>query len=187
MNNMTDILLTSAEFIKSATNCSDNINEKVMQTAIREAQEINLKSVIGTKMLNKLKKLIDCGSIYKGRYQAYRLLLNECQYFLAYTVLSKLCMITTFKIDNMGLAKTSDERIETLDVEDTLLIQDFYQKKADYFQMTLQNFILNNRIYLPEISENNCHDIHANLYSAASGGLWLGGRRGRSFGCCRHK
>lgn len=185
---MTDILLTSADFIKSATNCSDNINEKVMQTAIREAQEINLKSVIGTRMLDKLKRLVDTNSIYKCKYNAYKLLLNECQYFLAYTVLSKLCMITTFKIDNMGLAKTSDERIETLDVEDTLLIQDFYQKKADYFQMTLQNFILDNREYLPEIGENHCHDIHANLYSAASGGLWLGGVRGRGRGCCyRHK
>lgn len=181
---MKDILLTSAEFVKAATNCSDNINEKVMQTAIREAQEINLQSVVGSKMLNKLKKLVNDDSIYKGKNCAYRGLLNEAQYFLAYTVLTKLCMITTFKIDNIGVSKTSDERIESLGVEDTLLIQDFYQKKADYFQMSLQNYILANRFYLPEIDENRCYDIHANLYSAASGGLWLGGRRSK--GGCGH-
>lgn len=181
---MTEILLTSADFVKSATNCSDNINEKVMQTAIREAQEINLQSVIGTKMLNKLKRLVNDDSIYKGKYSAYRYLLNEAQYFLAYTVLTKLCMITTFKIDNIGVAKTSDDNIESLDVDEVLLIQDFYQKKADYFQMSLQNYILANKRRLPEIDDNQCYQIHSNLYSAASGGLWLGGRRGKGYGNC---
>jgi len=181
---MTEILLTSEEFVKSATNASDNINTKVMQTAIREAQEIELKSVVGTAMLNKLKTLVDSGDIELDENSAYKELLNESQYFLAYTVLVKLCMITTFKIDNIGVSKTSDDNIESLGVEDTLLVQNFYQKKADYFQGILQDYILANRSNLPEIGESKCFEIKANLYSAASGGLWLGGVRGKGWNNC---
>lgn len=176
---MTEILLTSEEFVKSVTNASDNINTKVMQTAIREAQEIELKEVIGSTMISKLKSLVDSGEIEDEENAAYKELLNECQYFLAYTVLVKLCMITTFKIDNIGVSKTSDENIESLGVDDTLHVQNFYQKKADYFQGILQSYILKNKANLPEICQNKCHEIKSNLYSAASGGLWLGGRRGK--------
>ena len=181
---MTEILLTSEEFVKSATNASDNINTKVMQTAIREAQEIELKSVVGSAMLKKLKELVDSGDIEDTENAHYKELLDESQYFLAYTVLAKLCVITTFKIDNIGVSKTSDEHIESLGVDDTLMIQDFYQKKADYFQGILQDYILKNHSFLPEISQSKCHEIQANLYSAASGGLWLGGVRGMGTNNC---
>ena len=182
---MTDILLTSEDFIKSATNVSDNLNSKVMQTSIREAQEVELKSVLGTAMLNKLKELINNDTINNEENIAYKNLLDNCQYFLAYTVLTRLCVLTTFKLDNIGVSKTTDEHIETLGVDDTLRIQDFYQKKADYFQGVLQSYILDNLKDLPEINQTTCHNIKSNLYSAASGGLWLGGVRGKRglYGC----
>lgn len=174
---MKEVLLTSSEFIKSATNISDNVNEKVLSTAIREAQDIELRSVIGSKMLNVLKGMVGDGTIDDEENIKYKELLTETQYFLAYSVLTKLCMITTFKVDNIGISRTTDERIETVGVDDALLIKDFYQKKADYYQMLLQKYILCNR--LPEIDDNQCCEIKANLYSAASGGLWLGGIRGK--------
>lgn len=174
---MKEVLLTSSEFIKSATNISDNVNEKVLSTAIREAQDIELRSVIGSKMLNVLKGMVGDGTIDDEENIKYKELLTETQYFLAYSVLTKLCMITTFKVDNIGISRTTDERIETVGVDDALLIKDFYKKKADYYQMLLQKYILCNR--LPEIDDNQCCEIKANLYSAASGGLWLGGIRGK--------
>ena len=176
---MKDILLTSEEFVKASTNCSDNVNSKLMKTAIREAQEINLKSVIGSNMLRKLKDLVEYGGIEEEEYVAYKELLDECQYFLAYSTLTKLCVILTYGLDNVGLYSKSDEHMETLSVDDTLLLQNHYQKKADWFQMTLQQYILNHKSELPEIGDNKCHEIHANLYSAASGGLWLGGKRSK--------
>ena len=178
---MKDILLTSADFVKSATNCSDNINEKVMTTAIREAQEINLKSVIGSKMLNKLKELVDSEDIHRVGNEAYKNLLDETQYYLAYTVLVKLCVITTYGLDNVGLYKKSDEHIETVDWDDVAQISAYYQHKADSYCLYLQNYILENRKDLPEIDENKCWDIHSNLYSAASSGLWMGGVRGKGY------
>jgi len=56
---ITDTLLTSPDFVKSVTNISDNLNGKVMQAAIREAQEIDLKQIIGSCMLSKLKQSLE--------------------------------------------------------------------------------------------------------------------------------
>lgn len=184
---ITDTLLTSPDFVKSVTNISDNLNGKVMQAAIREAQEIDLKQIIGSCMLAKLKQLINGNLINDPEYSEYLDLLNEAQYFLSYTVVSKLCVITSYKIDNAGVVKTADENITNATEEEIFDMQNFYQRKADYFCSQLQNYILNHIGILPEITENQCNNIKSNLYSAANNSLWLGGRRGKGLSrrCCR--
>lgn len=177
------IFLTSAAYIKEVTNISDNVNDKVMYAAIREAQDINLRGILGDCLLNKLKQLVSDDTIKEDENFWYADLLDEAQYFLAYSVITKICFITTFKIDNIGLSKTTDERVESLSTEDALLIQDHYQKKADYYAMLLQKYILRNKEHFPELSACDCNNIHANLYSAASGGIFLGGARGKIKNC----
>lgn len=176
---MKDILLTTESFVKQVTNISDNINGKVMQSAIRESQEMDLKQVVGSNMISKLKELVEDGSIEEQENEAYKNLLDECQYFLAYATMAKLIPILTFKIDNIGVSSTQDENITTFNVEDTFEIKNYYDKKVDWYRMELQNYILENKSSLPEISTNTANKIHANLFSAASGGLWLGGKRGK--------
>ena len=172
------VFLISEDFIKSATNISDNVQGKFLQTAMRETQQIDLQSVIGTAMLDKLCDLVSGKTINNPENVAYKELLDNCQYYMAYSVITKLIIISAVKIDNIGPNITSDEKIENLSLSDTFTIQDYYQNKADWYCQRLQEYILANRQSLPEISEYKCHQIKANLYSAASGGLWLGGARG---------
>lgn len=176
---MKDILLTTESFVKQVTNISDNVNGKVMQSAIRESQDIDLKQIVGSAMIEKLKDLVEDGSIQEASNRVYKDLLDESQYFLAYATMAKLIPILTFKIDNIGVSSTQDENITTFNVEDTFQIKNYFDKKVDWYRMELQNYILDNKAVLPEISDNNINKISANLYSAASGGLWLGGKRGK--------
>lgn len=172
------VFLISEDFVKSTTNISDNVQGKFLQPAIRETQQIDLQEVIGTAMLKKLCELVSANTIDNQENEPYKELLDNCQYFMAYSVVAKLVMISAVKIDNMGPNMTSDEHIQNLGLDDTFRIQDYYVEKSDWYKKRLQEYILANRTNLPEISENKCHDIKANLYSAASGGLWLGGVRG---------
>ena len=50
-----EYLLVSETFVKSVTSISDNVSGKYIQSSIREAQEIALKSILGTCLLDKLK------------------------------------------------------------------------------------------------------------------------------------
>ena len=173
------VILTSEDFIKSLTNISDNLQGKFLGPAIREAQEADFEELVGTKMTEKLCSLVEDNSIEESGNTAYKALLDKAQYFIAYTVIARLIPICSFKIDNIGASSTSDDNIRALSMEEVLRLQNIYQDKADFYRDRLQRYILKHREELPEISENRCFDIEANLYSAASTGLFLGGPRGK--------
>lgn len=186
---MANVLLTNSNYIKSITNISDNVQDKYLFPTINEAQEINLKSVIGENLLNKLKDLVSGGSINDPENAVYKDLLQKCQFFIAYTVVSKLSVITSFKLDNAGIYRSNDENLYYASMEEVRNMQEYYEEKADFFKLELQNFCINNRTNLPELSECACRQIKANLYSAESCGIVLGGARGKSIRnkCCDYK
>lgn len=184
---MEQVLLISANYIKNISNIDDNLPGKLLNPAIFEAQNEGLRGILGDALEDKLENLVDSGDIDKQENAAYKRLLVKAQYFLAYTVIANVCMLTTVKISSAGLEQVSDEKMEPLDIDDSFRLQSFYQHKADYLCKQLQNFILNNRKDYPELTDNHCHKIKANLFSAATTGLWLGGVRGKGYRNCRHK
>lgn len=181
-----DVLLTSEEFVKSYSNISNNVNGKYIGVAIREAQEIELRGIIGSCLLEKLKELVDNEEIDGEGNEIYKEILDQCQYFLAYTTVKNLCLTTSYKIDNIGVSQTYDENIQSLSLEDTYNVMEQYARKADYFCGLLQEYLLQHKQFIPELNDAQCSCIQANLNHAATGGIWLGGRRGKysEHGCC---
>ena len=176
---MENVLLTSANFIKSITNISDNVSEKMLLPAIRESQEIALRETIGTCLLEKIKNLVKEGLINEEENAAYKDLLEKAQYFLAYQTVSRLCVILSYKIDNIGVSRTRDELVDYADFDEVMKMSDYYNDKSNFYKKELQRFILNNLKQFPELKECDCRSIKANLYSATSSQIFLGGRRGR--------
>lgn len=182
---MNNTLLTSADFVRANTSISDNMNGKILNSVIVESQEIDLQRIIGNAMLEKLKSLVKTSEIENEGNEHYKALLDKAQYFLAYSAVSKLCILSTYKLDNAGLLKTSDEMIEIASEDEVFDISNYWQKKADWFALELQNYILDNIKHLPEITHTQWHQIKSCLYSAASSNLFLGGARGRGPRGCR--
>lgn len=173
-----EILLLTEEVIKSVTNVSDNLAGKYLQSSIRESQEISLKGVLGDALLAKCKYLKGEGIL--NQYPKYDELVNQCQYFLSYLVLADLAVKTSYKISNAGLVKTRDEFLEVATWNEIVKNQTYYEAKADAMCYQLQGWLMENRAEFPELSENDCKRIKANLYSAATCGIWLGGSRGKT-------
>ena len=176
---MQEVFLTNENAVRSVTNLDNNIESKFLQSSIREAQEVYLQEVLGTSLLNKLKSLVADGSIDNSGNTAYKTLVEECQLFLAYQVIAQVCIISAVKISNGGLQVNYDENLNNVGLEDAFTLKDYYEKKADFFKSRLQAFIYEHRSNYPELSKNKCADIKATLNSAASTGLWLGGRIGK--------
>lgn len=169
------VLLCSPTFIKEYCNISDNLENKFLVPAIREAQDMELESVLGSKLLKKLK-----ADIRENKLDGiYKDCVEYSQYYLAYVAIAKVIVIASVKIDNIGANITSDEQVQNLSLSDTFTLEDYYLKKAEYYKFRLQNWLLENKSQLPELGENKCHEIHSNLYSAQIGGLFLGGARGK--------
>ena len=178
-----EVLLTSEDYVRGSTNIDKNVQSKYLLSSIREAQEVGLQEIFGGVLFKKLKTMVADGSIQDSGNTAYKTLIEESQLYLAYQTIVNLCLVCSVKISNGGLEITSDENLTSLNVNDTFVIQEQYQKKADFFAKRLQQFILANIKDYPEISESKCNEMKANLYSAASTSVFLGGARGRSRYC----
>ena len=173
---MTDILLITEQSIKNLTNISDNMSGKLLLPAIRESQEINLREILGDALLDELKRQVEIDDVR----ETYGRLLLQCQYYLAYQSCANICMITSVKIDNAGLQRVSDEKMEPLPVSEVNQIHDYYQQKADFYCERLQHFLLQNKDDYPQLNTRQCNAINSNLYSSASCGIFLGGPRSKN-------
>lgn len=176
---MAEILLSNEKFIKGVTSISDNIAGGYILPSLREAQEIKLRGILGSNLYSKLITLVGNSEIDSEVNLAYKTLLDECQYFLAYSTVTMVVEKVTYKITNFGVAKSSDENLNVATAVEVDNTKEYYQGKADYYAYLLQGYLLENRTLFPELGNNHCNKIQSNLYSAASCGIWLGGARGK--------
>lgn len=172
---MAEILLTSEAFVKSVTNVSDNLAGKYILPSIREAQEQGLKSILGDCLLSKVKHLFNTDSL-EGIYKE---LVDNCQYYLAYAAIVEVTNKVSFKIGNFGVAKSTDENLQVASYDEIVKMQYYYQTKVDAYCLELQQWLLQNRESIPELTECHCRKLSSNLHSAASCGVYLGGARGK--------
>lgn len=173
------ILLTSENFIRANANINDETHGKYLQAAMREAQDINLQSVIGTRLMRKLQEMVSGNTIDDAGNEIYKECLDKCQYYLLYTTVARLVPLTSLHISNFGLNKPTDENMESMRLPDIFQMEKYYIDKADHYLLELQNWLIENHSDLPELTANKVSQIQSNLYSAASCGLNLGGARGR--------
>lgn len=175
---MNNIFLISEDYIKSNSNLDNNMSGKYLQTAIKLSQDIELQSVIGTKLLEKIQQLVIDGFPENSRYK--ELLDDYIQPFLLYNVLSEVTIQISFKLSNFGVVRTDDEKDLATDLNNVNLIKKYYGNKADFFKKRLQDWIITHYNDFPELyTYKPLEDMYPNLYSASSCGLWLGSARGK--------
>lgn len=176
---MAQILLTSEAFVKNITNISDNIDGKYLLSAIREAQDIRLRQIVGSALLEKLKDIVSNRATNAAENRQYKALIEQCQYYLAYQTIAELPMKISYKLANLGAVRTSDEKAQNISHDEVAKVQYYYQSKADFYAHELQGYLLRHSNDYPELDANDCREIRKNLHSAATCGLWLGGIRGK--------
>lgn len=174
-----EVLLSSEAFIKATTSISDNLAGKYLLPSLREAQEVGLRGILGDCLLDTLKAMVGDGSINAAENAAYKALVDRAQYYLAYKTVVEVAYKVSYKVVNFGIARTSDENVQAASQDEIAKMQYYYQAKADACCLSLQTWLLDNRAAFPELDECACSRIHANLRSAASCGIWMGGVRGR--------
>ena len=176
---MNDILFTSPEFIRSVTIVSDNLQDKYILSSIREAQDIDFQQVVGSRLYKKLKNLVEDESITFEGMAYYRELLDKAQYFIAYQTLANLTVNSTFKINNVGVNTISDENVQSASLSDTFKLSKYYVDKADHYKKMLQKWLLKYKGKFPELQKQDVSELSAEVHSAASCNLFLGGARGK--------
>lgn len=176
---MTNVLLTSPDFIRNNSNISDNVNSKVLATAIREVQEDELQEILGQLLFEKLKEMVNDGTIVENA--VYKNVLDKSQMFITYRVIAEIIVMLNMKIDNAGLIQTRDENMDYMNLDDTMTLKNYYDTKASHYAYLLQNYLMEHLGEIPELTECQAWKIRSTLYSAATPSVFLGGARGRGW------
>ena len=178
---MKNVLLTSPDFIRLNSNISDNLNSKVLMTAIREVQDDELQEILGQLLLEKIQDLIEDKTIDDEENKVYKDALDKAQLFITYKVIANVIVMVNAKIDNAGLLQTRDENMDYMNLEDTFQLKNYYDAKASHYAYLLQNFLMEHLSELPELTKAQAWKIRSTLYSAASPSVFLGGKRGKGW------
>lgn len=135
-----NVLLISEDYLKSESFLDDNVSGKYLLTAIKLAQDVELQSIVGTKLLQSIQKKVydneidlDANSYYKD------LLDNYIQPFLLYQVLSEIVIPISYKMSNFGVMQSSDEKDYAVDNKQVNSLRTYYQNKANVYKERLQN------------------------------------------------
>lgn len=178
---MRNVLLCSPDFIRLNSNISDNVNSKVLATAIREVQEDELQEIMGQLLIEKLQDMVEDGTIEDRVNFHYKNALDKAQMFITYKVIAEVLVMLNMKIDNAGLIQTRDENMDYMDLDDTFTMKNYYDTKASHYAYLLQNYLMEHLSEIPELTECQAWKIRSTLYSAASPNVFLGGARGRGW------
>ena len=175
---MRNVLLISEDTVKTYSGLNDNIWGKSLLPAIREAQEIGLQEIIGSCLYQRLCSMVEDGSIVNQENAQYKMLLDEqISYYMIYRTIADLIPVIGVKLGNIGTVISNDEHVQNLTEDERSRVDTYYAYRADFYAKRLQEWLLNNKELFPELDECSCNQMKANLESAASVGLWLGGYR----------
>ena len=174
----TIILVTSEAAVKQTTAISDNTAGKYMRAAMLDAQEVSLKRIIGSCLLDKLKGLIASDEIKDAENGIYADALDKIAPYMAYQTAVELAFRLSYKYANIGVHKTRDEGVDNATFDEVVSQKAYYQAKADATAIELQKWLLANKASIPELDCCACANIAANLRDAVTCEIFLGGRRG---------
>ena len=135
---MNKVLLISEETLKTYSLVNDNIDGKYLLPAIQTAQDIDLETLIGKALLDKLCKLVETGEIVNN--SKYRTLLDDyITPYLVWQVMSNLQLGINYKLSNSGVITNDDERKSRLDYRNNQLLQEQYKHYADSYAIKLKD------------------------------------------------
>lgn len=137
---MNKVLLISEETLKTYSLVNDNIDGKYLLPAIQTAQDIDLETLIGKALLDKLCKLVETGEIVNN--SKYRTLLDDyITPYLVWQVMSNLQLGINYKLSNSGVITNDDERKSRLDYRNNQLLQEQYKHYADSYAIKLKDYL----------------------------------------------
>ncbi len=170
------IFLITSEELKSSGAVNQNLEDIYVEEAIKEAQDVYLREIIGDNLYNTLQNHTP-----QAEQDIYDELIEDyVKYYLKYKTLSIVCFIVNFKIRNIGVTQQFSNEVNTATMEDTKSVMNYYNQQADFYANRLTKFLQTNDIPEYKCSSNQITEPNE-LHPVSS--IYLGNSKRRvSFG-----
>jgi len=152
---MTTTFIISEAKLRQFTDINDSVDTALLKNAVREAQDISLQRIIGTKLYQSLLSQIDAGPTWTS--SAYQTLVDDyIQDFLLYAAYYEALEAIYIRPRNNGLlTPTGGEN--SINVERDLfnVKRQNVLNKMQYYAERLTNYISEEQSLFPELNSAN--------------------------------
>ena len=150
---MTSTFILSEAKFREFTDVNDSLDTSLIKNGIREAQDIHLQRIIGTKLYNSILSKIDASTL-TGDYQT--LVDDYIQDFLLYAAYYETLEAIYIRPRNNGLlTPTGGENSIEVDRSLFNVKRQSVENKMEFYAQKLSQYISENEATFPELSENN--------------------------------
>jgi hypothetical protein len=150
---MTDTFIISEAKLRQFTDINDSVDTALIKNAVREAQDISLQRIIGTKLYKEILSQIDADALINP----YLALVNDyIQDFLLYAAYYEALEAIYIRPRNNGLLKPTGGE-NSIDVDRSLfnVKRQNAENKMMFYADRLAAFIAEEQALFPELNSNN--------------------------------
>ena len=153
-------LLISYKTLTQSSELNENIDVKLILPLIKEVQEMELQTVLGALLFERLKADVFANTL-AGFYKE---LLNEyCKPVLINALLAELPFKLNYRFTNTGVVTRTSENTTPTEFKDLQKLSDQYKAKKVFYSGKMIAYILKNKAqFLEYNSEDNFKDSPKN-------------------------
>lgn len=147
--------LIDVDSVKAASIVNYNCEDEMVGFAIREAQSVYLKEILGDALLDKCVELASSGTI--DQHEAYKDLVDI--YIYEYlSAQAQVCLLVpiSFKIRNIGVSQDSDTNVVTQQLDTVRELQEYWKVIAIDKGNRMKCYLRENRDAFPELTDTSC-------------------------------
>jgi hypothetical protein len=167
------VYLISTTYLKTNTPLNENLDDKLLKSAIKEAQEIYIRDVIGSGIYDELQS-----EAYNGTLTALNTTLIDSYIApcLKYYTLVESMLPLTFKFMNKSVASRNSENATPITTDELTMIEQRYRDKAEYYAERLRDYLKENPTDYPKyLNPGTGFDVIRPKNTAFFGGMYLPG------------
>jgi len=155
------ILMISENRLKEATAINGNVDPDYLLPYCRIAQKKFMERVLGTQLFDKLKDLIEAGTVGDPGNEAYKTLLDD---FIADSLTQwaffECIPFLRYKVQNGNIYSKTSETGNALSQAEAQELRQEVRNTAEFYQDRLISFLCANNSDYPEYSQNSgCDEI----------------------------
>lgn len=134
------IYFISEKTLREQSLINDNVEGMFLNSAIYNAQVINLQEVIGSELYNSLCEQVKEGEMRSEYYET--LMDNYITPYLVNRVMSDICIPLHYKMRNAGIVMNSDQHYQTANLSDIQYVKEYYEHNAVFNANRIVEYIL---------------------------------------------
>lgn len=163
------------QFIKDYTFIDENVDEKYLMVATKEAQEIYIREYIGSGLYNDLQTKLLADVTLSG-YSDYQTLINTyIAPALKYWTMYEAAPFLKFKFTNKNIVSKTSENSTGADLRDFEKVLKWIEDKARYYSDRLIKYLQENEASFPlYINPGNGVDTIYPIGSGFDSDIYLG-------------